>query len=101
MKFPHRCVRCGACCLMETCPAGQMFWHIPKDRGCPSLYFSGDEALCGLVEFGKVPVGDGCCLKARVYAHGVEYDFASLPKDMKILASRGLREGRIPCLATK
>jgi len=86
---------------METCPAGQRFWHIPKDRGCPSLFFSEETAFCGLVEFGLVPVGDGCCLKARLCKAGVEYVFASLPPVLKHNVAESLKKEMIVCRAMK
>jgi len=49
---------------------------------CPMLTFTEDIAKCGLAGF-IVPIGDGCCIKARAF-HGDEvYDFAALPKQAK------------------
>lgn len=83
--FPHKCVRCGFCCLVKPCPM------IRKGiKECPHLTFHGDEAECGLAPT-IVPVGDGCCIKAKAYRRGVAYDFAAMPKWKKIIASRQFR----------
>ena len=37
-------------------------------------------------------VGKGCCIKARAFKDGVEYDFASLPKELKFHVVKGVRE---------
>lgn len=84
MKFPHPCARCGMCCLTQPCP---VVGKLP----CPQLRFDRDRARCKLARKGIVPTGDGCCIKARAYRHGVEYDFASLPKTLKITAVRQVR----------
>ncbi len=85
MNFPHKCTRCGFCCLGETCPVGRMVYGIGKFDPCPALTFYGDVAECH-APAGMVPFGDGCCIKARVYRQGVEYDFAALPHDWKLKA---------------
>lgn len=86
MRYPHKCCRCGFCCLAEPCPAA-IAVHEPFQRltdRCPSLGFnSRGRARCALVKRGIVPVGDGCCIKARAYKDGVEYDFAALPDHLK------------------
>jgi hypothetical protein len=81
--YPNKCCQCGMCCLSETCPIGQTIHQIAKTAPCPSLYFFNDIAYCALAERGLVPVGDGCCIKARAYKDGVEFDYASLPDDLK------------------
>lgn len=86
-KYPNECCRCGYCCLHVTCPIGQAIYR--NSRPCPALLFENDTASCELA--GIVPVGDGCCIKARAYKDGVEYDFASLPSSLKILAAKSLR----------
>jgi len=84
MNYPHKCVRCGFCCLSTTCIAGQAYHGIGELDRCPSLRFNRQgRAKCSLVKRGLVPVGDGCCIKARAYRHGVEYDFAALPAKLK------------------
>ena len=94
MKYPNPCVRCGMCCLAESCPASG---KVKKGR-CEHLFFEGGQAVCGLVaadpgraeDFG---VGAGCCLKARARnsATGIEVDFAGLPGETKIqLAQRAI-----------
>ena len=63
---------------------------IGKHDLCPMLQFDGDVAACNAPEW--IPFGDGCCIKARAYRDGVKYDFASLPKELKILAVRPLKK---------
>jgi len=36
-----------------------------------------------LVGKDNLGIGQGCCIKARAYAQGVEYDFATLPAEIK------------------
>jgi hypothetical protein len=93
MSYPHKCVRCGYCCLTELCPIASHLYGV-IDR-CPMLIFDGDIARCGLA--GIVPIGDGCCMSARCF-HGDEvWDFAALPKQTKrdlaqrLLAEKGAR----------
>jgi hypothetical protein len=70
---------------------------------CPYLEFENDNAVCKLAEVlcdltpcyvGKAlysketvlemfGIGKGCCIKARAYKNGKEYDFASLPEAVK------------------
>jgi len=73
------------CCLAEPCPSA-------RQHPCHHLRFDGDRARCKLARKGKVPIGDGCCIKARAFRKGVEYDFASLPKSLKITAVRQARQ---------
>ena len=84
-KFPHKCCQCGMCCLSMTCEIGQLIFDIRRDELCHALVFEGDVAVCKLAPY-AVPVGDGCCIRARAYRDGVKYDFASLPPDKKKLA---------------
>jgi hypothetical protein len=39
-------------------------------------------------------IGVGCCVSARLYSRGTEFDFASLPDELKIRAVRQIREGK-------
>lgn len=114
LKYPEPCCRCGACCVFETCPTATNLFGLPKNAPCPELIFDGDVAICkpyvvlkDLVDdedlnpvFG---IGAGCCIKARCFKDGVEYDFASLPPETKISVVRGMRDnevqtGRIPAV---
>ena len=90
MKFPHKCTRCGFCCIAETCITGQMEFGIEKRDPCPALSFDGAIAHCGLHEI--IPTGDGCCISARAFRDGVEYDFAGLPGELKALAVQSIRK---------
>lgn len=84
MKYPNPCSRCGFCCIAETCIAGQAFYGVAKQSPCPALTFDRDIAKCELVEYGFVPTGDGCCIKARCYDRdGEQHDFASLTAQTK------------------
>lgn len=83
-EYPNKCCRCGLCCLAETCPVGQATFNIAKNDHCPALSFEIDgTATCKLVAYNLVPIGDGCCIKARAYKDGVEYNFADLPSELK------------------
>jgi len=69
---------------------------IGKFEPCPSLEFDDKGiAKCNLVEPGLVPVGDGCCIKARAYKDGKEFDFAGLRPAMKSRAVADLRRSRM------
>ena len=96
-KYPQKCCRCGMCCLVETCPVGMKIYDIDKYKLCPGLYFEGNKAICGLSKYfieqariDKKVVEEvmgfnvGCCIKARVYKDGIEYNFADLDPDIKI-----------------
>lgn len=91
--YPNECCRCGFCCLHEMCPVGQIYYlHAVNDDGhCPGLSFDGDVAVCALAPE-LVPIGDGCCMAARCYRDGVEYDFASLPREMKKAIAQRIRK---------
>ena len=56
-------------------------YNIEKFDRCPALKFDGSIATCLLSAI--IPIGEGCCIKARAYRNGVEYDFASLPSALK------------------
>ena len=84
MKFPHPCARCGFCCLASVCIAGQHVYGLfEKGTRCPGLSFHNGIATCKLVALNLVPIGDGCCIKARAFKNNVEYDFAALPAETK------------------
>lgn len=97
MKYPNPCCRCGFCCLSETCPIGQGFYSVGKYDLCPGLSFKGDKAICALIksapDLGKAYLGKdtGCCIKARAFKDGVQYDFASLPVKLKRAVARNLK----------
>lgn len=92
MRFPNKCVRCGFCCIAECCHVGQLVHNIGKYDDCPSLSFDENGvASCDLVEKNLVPVDDGCCIKARAFKNGIEFDFSSLSKDEKFLIVKQVR----------
>ena len=91
--YPNPCCRCGFCCLSETCPIGMDVYGIEKNIRCPALRFERNKATCLLVAPSLVPVGDGCCIAARAFKDGVQYDFASLPKELKFNAVQSKKEG--------
>ena len=78
MKYEHECCRCGACCLFETCPVGRAHYRIKKKGICPALSFSSDGVASCKLAGALVPVGDGCCISARIFKDGKEIQFASL-----------------------
>lgn len=92
MNFKNKCCRCGMCCLAETCPIGQTIYQVGKYNPCPGLTFHQSIASCAAAERGLVPVGDGCCIKARAYKDGVEYNFADLPDELKFRAVNDMRK---------
>ena len=93
MKYLYECCRCGFCCLYEPCPIAKSMYGEDIEQ-CPALYYyvDSDKAVCLIA--GVVPVGDGCCIKARAYKDGIEYDFASLPPELKIREAQKLRKGK-------
>jgi hypothetical protein len=102
-KYPHECSRCGMCCLIETCPICKGV-HKTVNGVCPELSFSFDIASCNLVKtVGKdtLGIGQGCCISAKIFAKGKEYDFASLPPALKTLAVRQRRSNSIGVLNKK
>ena len=84
-------------CLDRTCPIGKSFFGNGNGL-CPALTVT-EVATCGLVgrsmelDF-ALRISAGCCIKARAYKDGVEYDFAALPKEMKMMAVRQKMKGR-------
>ena len=81
MKFQYECCRCGFCCIAIQCPISIRIYGLQSI--CPALSFDNSIAICehaGIL----VPIGDGCCIKARAFKDGSEYDFASLPIEMKL-----------------
>ena len=90
-KFPYPCCRCGFCCLSTMCPVGEAFYG--KQDFCSALSFDGNIASCALANY-LVPVGDGCCIKARAYKDGVKYDFAALSPALKKRAVKDLLKRR-------
>ena len=101
--YPNPCCRCGFCCLSEVCPAGITMYAIDKHSKCLALIFDGNEACCRIVRdrttlgYSSVAlfgIGAGCCIKARAYKDGVQYDFASLPPELKRIAAQQLRKTR-------
>lgn len=96
-KYPHPCCQCGFCCLCETCPTGQLFYNIEKTEPCPALSFDEDGiANCALAEEGLIPLGDGCCMKARCVKDNIAYDFSAMPKDIKYRMVELTRSKQIP-----
>lgn len=103
MEYPNECVRCGFCCLIQTCSVGQRIYDGEKNRRCPAVQFDGDVATChvlAILEDWKIPpfdikevmgIGKGCCIKATAYREGKSWDFASLPEEAKIMVARKMR----------
>ncbi len=86
MRFPHKCCQCGFCCLSENCITAQQLYRIPKHGIlCPALLVYEDHTSCILAEIDPdcMGINQGCCIKARAYRDGIEYDFASLPPELK------------------
>lgn len=94
MKYPKKCCRCGYCCLALTCHVGQVEYDVPERTACPGVRFNGARAKCPQVKHNLIPVGDGCCIKARAYKDGIEHDFASLPDQLKRRAVADLVRNR-------
>jgi hypothetical protein len=92
-EYPNPCCRCGLCCLAETCIVARANFNIQKNDPCPALSFNADGiATCGLVAYNLVPIGDGCCIKARAYKDGIEYNFSDLPSELKFRAVRDMKK---------
>jgi len=89
-EYPHKCCRCGLCCLSTTCVVGMKLFKIDAKTPCPALSFFGNVATCSIAK-SFVPVGDGCCMKGRVYRNGVKFDFAPLPNTFKYVAAQQVR----------
>lgn len=47
-KFASPCNNCGACCIAQLCPAGQIAFPDAV-APCPGLLIEGGKALCKLV----------------------------------------------------
>lgn len=93
-EFPHKCCRCGFCCLSITCKAGQAFFKVGDKERCPGLTWEGDQAACELAKRGyyqTVGVGMGCCIKARALQGDKTFDFAALPEEAKKAEAQKLR----------
>ena len=97
-SFPDECCQCGMCCLSMTCEIGQRVFNIPEDELCHALVFENNMAVCRLAPY-AVPVGDGCCIKARIYIEGVEYPFASLSIPLKKMAASQVRKNALLLIA--
>lgn len=84
-QYPNPCCRCGFCCMAETCIVAWELYGIPKNTSCPFLEYDTEkmEATCTITHTGLIGIGKGCCIKARCFKDGVQYDFASLPDEMK------------------
>jgi hypothetical protein len=95
-EFPNPCCRCGYCCISTICPVAK---YLGAEYPCPYLSFEGDISTCRLVVDGFneifMGVGKGCCIKARCFKDGVEYDFASLPAEIKWKLAQSLRKAGI------
>ena len=95
MKFPYKCCRCGFCCLSTICPIGEKLYGLGTNGICRGLSFDGDnKSYCAGVKYNIMPIGDGCCIKARAFKDGVQYDFAALPEEVKIREAQRLRRSR-------
>jgi hypothetical protein len=98
MTYPHPCNRCGFCCVVAPCPA-ELHLFGPRAPGatCPALSFNGTESTCALVaKVGPevMGIGVGCCIKATAFVKGQPIDFASMPGEMKILATQQAQRQR-------
>lgn len=87
MMYPNKCCRCGMCCISMQCPVSIEIYGIQLN--CPALSFNEHLANCKHAGI-KVPIGDGCCIKARAYKDGIKYNFASLPKELKYRAVKDI-----------
>ncbi len=91
MRFPNKCCQCGFCCLSENCITAQQLFKVPKyGVVCPGLIVYEDHTSCILADIDPdcMGINQGCCIKARAYIAGIEYDFASLPIEAKHYAFR-------------
>jgi len=99
MKFPNKCCRCGMCCLSEVCSIGQEHYRVEKYSKCPGLLFNGSIATCNIVDV--IPIGDGCCIKAKAYKDGIEFNVADLPVIMKFGIVQDIKLKKILALNRK
>jgi hypothetical protein len=83
--------------LSAVCPTGQEYYQLDKFESCPGLSFDGQKASCEIA-ITHVPVGDGCCIKARSFYNGRIIPFASMPKELKFEAVEGILNHKIPLL---
>lgn len=73
-------------------------YKVDKHDLCPGLSFKGDKAICAIIRAAPEPFkaymgeGAGCCIKARAFKDGQQYDFASLPVELKQAAAKQIRE---------
>lgn len=58
------------------------YFKVKRFEPCPALYFDNDQAGCGIAHVVD-GMGEGCCIKARAFRNGKQYDFASLNPKMK------------------
>lgn len=93
-RFPDPCCRCGFCCLSEVCIVGREVYNVQKYDRCPGLSFDNYKTASCKLANGLVPVGDGCCMKARLYRHGIEHKFSKLTEHQKQTIADSLRGGR-------
>ena len=94
-EYPNPCCRCGFCCISTICPVAK---SLGAEYPCPYLSFEGNISTCGLAVPGAekfMGIGKGCCIKARAFKDGIEYDFASLPAEVKQKLVQSLRKERI------
>lgn len=103
-KYPHDCVRCGICCLIQACPAERTVYG-PREAGgqCPALAFKGVQSCCALMlamtsEDAQriMGAGAGCCIKGQVMIGNGLHDLASLPTDIKQTLASRIRSHQIP-----
>ena len=71
--------------MVETCPAGRSTFKVAKNTPCPAFEYNVESmtATCTIAKDVFIGIGAGCCMAARCYKDGVEYDFASLRPDTK------------------
>lgn len=87
--YPHKCSRCGMCCLVTPCKVAMQLmpsmkkgtrcgWLEIDDAGlatCPCVRGPNTEEIFG--------IGKGCCISAKtVTSEGVR-DYAAAPEDYK------------------
>jgi len=92
MKYPNKCCRCGFCCIVTVCPIGEAVYGEDIER-CPALSFDKSQtAFCELTKKNLIPIGDGCCISAKAFKDGKQYDYASLSKEIKYKVVKGILE---------
>jgi hypothetical protein len=96
-QFPYPCVRCGFCCLCTPCNVAlKIIPNAKQFESCPALSINNKVATCKLIETAVqehlpklkeiMGFGLGCCMKARAFKNGIEYDFAAMPEEWKTIA---------------